>query len=156
MIAKTLTGIGFFDERYGGVYRGRSLLVSGRAGTGKTVMGLQFVRQGLAQDERCLVLSTMAANDLTICAEALGFNFANDLDMGHLILLEYSSFVPGREVTAQTLLPPEGFDQLRQIMDANAVRRVVLDTVLPWVATPDADRLPDTIFPSSAHSTGWG
>lgn len=136
MIAKTHTGIDFFDEQYGGVYRGRALLVSGRASTGKTVLGLQFIRQGLRLDERCLILSTMAANDLTICAEAVGFSLAADLDLGNLILLEYNSFVAGRYFPSQSISPPEGFSQLREIIFSNSIRRVLLDTVLPWVAGP--------------------
>lgn len=146
MITKTPTGVDFFDAQYSGVYRGRAMLVRGRSGVGKTIMGLQFIRQGLQQDERCLILSTMQANDLAICSEAMGFSLANDLDMGHLILLEYQNFMPGREFFDHSMLPPEGFEQLREIIDANSIRRVVLDTILPWVTVRSADKMAEHIF----------
>lgn len=146
MIAKTLSGVSFLDGSYGGVYAGRSFLVSGRSGTGKSTMGFQFVRQGLQQDERCLILSTMAANDLSILAEALGFSFALALDAGNLVLLEYQSFIPGKGISDWGTLPPEGFSQLKEIIEANSVKRVVLDTVLPWIAMPKQDRLAEHIF----------
>jgi len=146
MITKTLSGIPLLDEAYGGVYSGRSLLVSGRSGSGKTLMTLQFMKQGFEQDERCLVLSTMPANDFTICAEGLGFPLAMEIDQGRLILLEYQSFVPGRGMGTANTLPPEGFDQLREIIDLNSIKRVVLDTVLPWVALPKPERLAEHVF----------
>lgn len=146
MIAKTLSGVSFLDDIYGGVYAGRSFLVSGRSGTGKSTLGFQFVRQGLQQDERCLVLSTMAANDLSILAEALGFSFSMAIDAGNLVLLEYQSFIPGKGISDWGTLPPEGFSQLKEIIEANSVKRVVLDTVLPWIAMPKQDRLAEHIF----------
>lgn len=146
MITKTLSGIPLLDEAYGGVYSGRGFLVSGRAGSGKTLMTLQFMRQGFSQDERALVLSTMPANDFTICAEGLGFPLAMEIDQGRLILLEYQSFVPGRGMGTASTLPPEGFDQLREIIDLNSIKRVVLDTVLPWVALPKPERLAEHVF----------
>ncbi len=146
MIAKTLSGVCFLDELYGGVYAGRSFLVSGRTGTGKSTLGFQFVRQGLQQDERCLILSTMAANDLSILAEALGFPFAMAMDEGNLVLLEYQSFIPGKGISEWGTLPPEGFSQLKEIIEANSVKRVVLDTVLPWIAMPSQERLAEHIF----------
>ena len=62
MVTKTLTGVPFFDEHYGGIYRGRSMLACGRIASGKTVLGLQFIRQGLKQNERCLFLSGQPMN----------------------------------------------------------------------------------------------
>jgi KaiC/GvpD/RAD55 family RecA-like ATPase len=146
VIAKTFSGVSFLDDAFGGIYAGRSFLVSGRSGTGKSTLGFQFVRQGLQQDERCLILSTMAANDLSILAEALGFSFSMALDEGVLVLLEYQSFIPGRGISDWGTLPPEGFNQLKEIIEANSVKRVVLDTVLPWIAMPKNERLAEHIF----------
>ncbi len=145
MIVKTLSGLVFLDEFYGGVYAGRSVLVCGRAGTGKTTAGFHFVRQGLFQEERCLVLSTIPANDLTILSETLGFSFAVPIDRGELILLEYQSFIPGRALEWKTI-PAEGFNQLREIIEANSVSRVVLDTVLPWIAVANVSHLTEQVF----------
>jgi len=146
MIVKTLTGVSFFDEAYGGFYRGRCALASGRSGTGKTLLGLQFILQGLRQDERCLILSAIPAADLTICAEALNLSISPAIDSGNLVLLEYHNFIPGRDREHDLMLPPEGFEQIREIIDANAVQRVVLDTVLPWVAIPQIEQIAERVF----------
>ena len=146
MIIKTLSGIRMLDQPHGGVFAGRSLLVTGRSGTGKSVAAFQFIHQGLQQEEPCLILSTMAANDLSICAESLGFPFAVPIDNGSLILLEYQAFIPGRGAPDWGPLPPEGFDQLREIIEGHSISRVVLDTVLPWISVTQTDRMARHVF----------
>lgn len=146
MIDKTQTGVAFFDERYGGAFRHRPMILCGRAGTGKTVFALQFVMQGILQDERCLLLSAWRANDLVIFAESLGFPISQAIDSGRLIVLEYNQYVPGRDKEWNITLPPEGFVQLEEMIRAQAVQRVVLDTVLPWVCIREHHRLDEHLF----------
>ncbi len=146
MIDKTLTGVTFFDERYGGTYRHRPMILCGRSGTGKTVFALQFVMQGILQDERCLLLSAWRANDLVIFAESLGFPISQAIDAGRLIVLEYNQYVPGRDKEWNIVLPPEGFLQLEEMIHTQAVQRVVLDTVLPWVCIREHQRLDEHLF----------
>lgn len=146
MIAKTLTGLAALDEQYGGIYRGRAMLACGRFGAGKTVFCLQFVQQGLRQGERCLMLSARPAADQVIYAEALGFPIGEAISAGNLILLEYHNFVPGRDREEDMILPPDGFVQLKKVIDTNVVQRVVLDTVLPWISVRSQDKLAEHVF----------
>lgn len=146
MISKTLTGTGFFDQQYGGTYRGRAMLVTGRANSGKTLFGLQFIMQGVRQGERCLLLSGRQAADAAIYAEAIGFPLGEDVENGTVMVLEYSDYVPGRDTEKNLVLPPEGFVQLQEIIRANAIQRVVLDTCLPWVTLPNSKNMPEHVF----------
>lgn len=146
MITKTLTGVPFFDEHYGGIYRGRSMLVSGKAASGKTILGLQFIQQGIKQNERCLILSGRPTNDLMIYAEALKIPLGTAVEAGNLILLEYEDFIPGRDQEQNVTLPPDGFLQFKGIVDAHAVQRIVLDTVLPWVSIRPQTNLAEHVF----------
>jgi len=146
MITKTLTGVPFFDEHYGGIYRGRSMLVSGRAGSGKTVLGLQFIQQGIKQNERCLILSGRPMNDLLIFAEALKLPMSEAVEAGNLILLEYHDYIPGHDSEEYITLPPDGFLQFKEVIDAHAVQRIVLDTVLPWVSIRPQTNLAEHVF----------
>jgi circadian clock protein KaiC len=53
------TGVdGLDDVLGGGLPRGRSLLLSGGPGTGKTTIGMSFLQAGLAAGEECLFLTT--------------------------------------------------------------------------------------------------
>ncbi|MFH0816762.1 MAG: ATPase domain-containing protein [Methanobacteriota archaeon] len=52
------TGLPGLDEMLGGgALAGDSILVTGSAGTGKTIFGLQFVDEGAKKGEKCLVVS---------------------------------------------------------------------------------------------------
>lgn len=146
MITKTLTGVSLIDEGYGGIYRGRAVLACGRSGAGKTVFGLQFIQQGLRQGERCLMLSARLAADLIIYADAMEIPIGEAVNTGNLILLEYQNYVPGRDREENMTLPPEGFLQFKQIIDTNAIQRVVLDTALPWVTIRAQATLAEHVF----------
>ena len=146
MITKTLTGVPFFDEHYGGIYRGRTMLVSGKSGSGKTVFGLQFIRQAIKQNERCLILSGQPMNDLLIFAEALKLPLSDAVEAGNLILLEYHNYIPIRDSEEYITLPPDGFLQFKEIIDAHAIQRIVLDTVLPWVSIRPQTNLAEHVY----------
>jgi len=146
MIAKTLSGIPAVDGPLGGVFSNRCFLVCGPKQSGKTISGLHFIRQGLEQNERCLYLSTMSASDLSICSSSLGFDLSASIDSSDLTLLEYESILNGGGIPGPDMLPPDGFEQLRDIILTNSVERVVLDTVLPWVSVKQPDRMPEQIF----------
>lgn len=146
MIKKIPTGIHFFDEAYGGTYQGRSMLVTARHGGGKTVAGLQFIGQGLRQQERCLLLSARPAEDVALTASAFDIPVVESIESGDFIILEYKEYVPGRDREDELKLPKDSFLQLKHIIEDQQIQRLVLDTVLPWVALDDEARLPEHIF----------
>jgi KaiC/GvpD/RAD55 family RecA-like ATPase len=147
MIGKMRTGVDFFDQRYGGVYSNRGFLVCGPSNSGKTVLALQFIATGLQLGQSCLMLSARPADDLALFAQGLGFTgIPGAIADESLCFLEYSNFVPGRENEAEFSLPPDGFDQLQQIIERHGVQRVVLDTVLPWVSVPTPEHLAEHVY----------
>lgn len=146
MISKVATGIKNFDLLYGGVFNNRPSLICGAKGTGKTTFALSFLYQGLINDERGLILSTTNSKDLAIFGESIGMPVNVAVDDNKLFLLEYSSFVPGQNNDDNIMLPPDGFMQLQMLIEEQAIDRVVIDTVLPWVAIEDYSRLAEHIF----------
>ena len=78
MMTKVKTGVPGFDTlTFGGLPVGRSTLVAGRSGTGKTIFGLQtaahFARHGL---KTIIVGIEETAEDLLATGDALGFNLS--------------------------------------------------------------------------------
>lgn len=58
-LEKVSSGVpGLDDILSGGFLRGTSILIEGDSGTGKTVMGLQYLLEGIRRQERGLILST--------------------------------------------------------------------------------------------------
>lgn len=146
MIDKTRLGIPFFDDYFGGIYRKRPALCVGRHGSGKTLAALQAVMQSVREGERGLMLSSWHAHDLTIIADTLGLPLSHAVESRQVVLLEYADIMPTQEFEKNLTLPPGSFMELQEIVEANGISRVVIDTVLPWVAIHQEDKLPKHIY----------
>lgn len=130
-LEKALTGIDGLDEiTGGGLPRGRPTLVTGNAGSGKTLLSMQFLVQGAAQYNEPGVF--MAFEET---AEELNRNFASlgfDLDKliaGGQIRIDYVKIDPS-EIEETGDYDLEGlFIRLGSAIDAIGAKRVVLDTI---------------------------
>ena len=146
MIDKTRLGIPLFDDRYGGIYRRRSALCIGRHGSGKTLAAIHFVMQSVKEGERGLILSAWRAHDLAIVAQQMGFPLSEAVDKGQITLLEYANIMPTPEFEKNLTLPPGSFMEFQEIVESNSFHRVAIDTVLPWVAIPQKDKLAKHVY----------
>lgn len=146
MTSKLRTGVSFFDHRFGGAYRNRAILVSGRSGSGKSLLGLQFIAQGVKEGSRCLLLSGRPAADVIIYGDGIGLNLGDAVETGDFIVLEYNDYIPDPNAESHLTLPPDGFVQLQEVIESNGVQRLVLDTCLPWVTLPTTDSLATHCF----------
>lgn len=146
MIDKTRSGLDFFDQRFGGIYRQRAALCVGRRGSGKTVAALHALMQSVKEGERGLMLSAWRSADLCIAAEQYGFRLADAVRRDQIVLLEYAQFSPEPELESSRVLPPGSFMEFEELVVGNGIRRVVIDTVLPWIAIRDEDRLAKHVY----------
>jgi KaiC/GvpD/RAD55 family RecA-like ATPase len=147
MITKIGLGVSFFDTRFGGVYRGRQVLCIGRNGSGKSLLSYHFSNQGLLDGDKVLLLSGTLAKDVVILGESYGMHFANAVQTEQLMLLEYAGFLGAEEsISSNIMLPPEAFVELQGIIESHSISRVVLDSVLPWVAIQPITRLTEHIY----------
>jgi KaiC/GvpD/RAD55 family RecA-like ATPase len=80
--AKIQTGIAGMDKMlHGGFVPGRPYIVSGPPGAGKTILSVQFLREGLEGGERCLFVALEEPpNELKINMRAFRWNL-DDLDV---------------------------------------------------------------------------
>lgn len=129
------TGIKGFDEMIGGgFWPGSVVLVRGAPGTGKTLMGLQFLVHGAVKhNEPGLLISFEEfPNSLYRDAEALGWNLKELESSGKL----HQMFTSPKVFLAGLQSPEARLNQL--ILDAN-IRRLVLDSITHF------DRLTDDV-----------
>ena len=88
-LEKAPTGIKGFDEiSGGGLPRGRSTLITGSAGVGKTIFGLQFLVNGALEFQEPGVMVSFEESTPSILqnAASLGFDLANLVQTGQLAL----------------------------------------------------------------------
>ncbi|MEM2136658.1 MAG: ATPase domain-containing protein [Candidatus Methanomethylicia archaeon] len=90
MLERVSTGIPKLDEIIGGGFiKGRSYLIAGGTGTGKTIMSLQYLLHGLKSNETCVYVSfdDRIFNVMTGVLN-LGWNFDQYHRAGNFIPLE--------------------------------------------------------------------
>lgn len=116
MIKRIRTGIPGFDPLIeGGIPEGSILVVTGPPGTGKTTFSLQFLMEGLRNNERCIFFSSEEGADQLI-REAARFRW----DIGKYI---DAGFL---EVFGAVTLTPE---QIIEIFETFKPKRVVFDSL---------------------------
>jgi circadian clock protein KaiC len=130
-VAKVTTGIAGLDElTQGGLPRGRPTLVSGRAGCGKTVLGLEFIVRGAAEsgEPGVIVSFEETAEELAANVASFGFDLDKLVAEGKL-LVEFVS-VERHEIEETGEYNLDGlFVRLAHAIKSIGAKRVLLDTI---------------------------
>lgn len=94
IIKRVNTGIHGFDELVeGGIPEGSVVMVTGPPGTGKTTFSLQFLVEGVKNNERCIFFSfEEMAEQLIKQAIRYGWNIGEYIDKGYLEVFGFSRF----------------------------------------------------------------
>jgi circadian clock protein KaiC len=130
-LEKTLTGIRGLDEiTFGGLPRGRPTLVCGGAGSGKTLLGLEFLARGAVQfDEPGVFLAfEETARELTTNIASLGFDL-DTLVSQKKLYLDHVKVDPTEIIEAGDFDLEGLFIRLGREIDLIGAKRVVLDTL---------------------------
>ncbi|HXH13148.1 MAG TPA: ATPase domain-containing protein [Alphaproteobacteria bacterium] len=115
------TGIAGLDALlHGGIPRGRSIMLSGVSGTGKTIFAVQFLVSGARQGERGLLFSFEESPDrLRRMAEGFGWDVRGLEAQGLLRLV----FVPQSDIRVE-----EHLDRMVDEVDSFQPQRLVVDS----------------------------
>ncbi|HEY2028291.1 MAG TPA: circadian clock protein KaiC [Myxococcales bacterium] len=130
-VPKVPTGIAGLDEvTQGGLPRGRPTLVSGRAGCGKTVLGLEFVVRGAVQFGEPGVIVSFEETPGELCANVASFGFDLDsLCAEKKLLVEYVA-VERHEIEETGEYNLDGlFVRLQHAIRTIGAKRILLDTI---------------------------
>ncbi|MEW6102687.1 MAG: ATPase domain-containing protein [bacterium] len=116
------TGISGLDSLMeGGALIGSSTLIAGTSGTGKTTFSLNFLMEGIKQQETVLLVSFQEPPDqLKMIAKGFGFNLEKMIKEKKLFLL-YASPV-------EIDLDEHGF-LVKEEIEARGIKRVVIDSL---------------------------
>jgi circadian clock protein KaiC len=130
------TQITKLDEILGtGIPWGSSLLIGGVAGTGKTVLSLEFIYRGALAGQKGIIFSFEETEErLRAAAKGLGWDLEHEIDRGMVQVV----FIPQPDITVETHLV-----MMRERIEAMKARRVVIDSVsvfLHKVTSPQLSR----------------
>jgi len=123
------TGIPKLDKMLGGgLLRGRTYLVTGETGVGKTILSLRFLLEGLRNGEQCIYVSLDERIDGVLKgALSLGWNFWDYIDQRLFFPFEFRLFTSdlkrfGKESKAFV-------DAIEKIAHGRQISRIVLDPI---------------------------
>lgn len=130
-LSKALTGIRGLDEiTLGGVPKGRPTLVAGPAGSGKTLLAMEFLINGAKKfgENGVFVSFEETDEELITNVSSLGFTLGELINKGNLIV-DHIRIEP-KEIEETGEYDLEGlFIRLGHSIDSIGAKRVVLDTI---------------------------
>lgn len=120
-VARCKTGISKLDDLLGeGIPRGSSLLVAGVAGTGKTVLLLEFIYRGALLGEKGIIFSfEETAERLRATARGLGWDLEGEIARGMIQLI----FIPQPDIMVERHLL-----MMQERVSTMQVQRIAIDS----------------------------
>jgi circadian clock protein KaiC len=140
-VERVPTGISGVDRLIeGGFPKGRSILITGEPGTGKTIFALQFLIEGLTRGEKGIyVAADESPADILEQAASLGWDLEKPIEKKELAILNagtYLSSLPGtgkeRHVDVH-----KAIGDLAGFANKLEAKRLVLDPAGPFVLIRD-------------------
>jgi circadian clock protein KaiC len=121
-LARCKTHIDKLDEILGpGIPWGSSLLIGGVAGTGKTVLSLEFIYRGAQAGEKGILFSFEETEErLRAAAQGLGWDLDSEIERGMVEIV----FIPQPDILVEAHLV-----MMRERIEAMGAKRVVIDSV---------------------------
>ena len=121
---------GFDDISHGGLPAGRSTLVSGTSGTGKTLFAVQFIYNGITQFDEPGVFVTFeeSPEDIIQNAYSFGWDLQRLIDDGKLFILDASPDPEGQDVVGNFDLSAL-IERIQYAIRKYKARRVSIDSV---------------------------
>lgn len=109
---------------------GRTYVLSGAPGTGKSVASMQFLMAALKAGERVAILTQDDPEDLLAQSEYLGFDLAGAVASDQLAFLRFQLDFSRRFGRAPS--PEPAIAELKKLLGA-APSRIVIDSVVPFI-----------------------
>jgi circadian clock protein KaiC len=121
-VSRTRTGISRLDDLMGdGIPHGSSVLVAGVAGTGKTVLLLEFIYRGALAGEKGIIFSFEETEErLRATARGLGWDFDREMKGGMIEMV----FIPQPNILVEKHLL-----MMQERVEALGAQRVAVDSV---------------------------
>ena len=130
-VQKLPTGIeGFDDICHGGLPTGRSTLISGTSGTGKTVFSLHFLYNGIKQFDEAGIFVTFEESPLDILrnASSFGWELQDLIEQDKLFVLDASPDPEGQDVAGSFDLSGL-IERINYAIRKYKAKRVAIDSV---------------------------
>ena len=118
----------------GGFPKGRSVLITGDPGTGKTIFALQFLHEGLKRGEKGMfVTADEKPLDLMEQAASLGWDFELCVENQQLAILDTAGHISAFAGAERPIDVRKTVDELGRFAQRFGAHRLVLDPASPFM-----------------------
>ena len=147
-IERVTTGVPGRDQLIeGGIPKGRSVLVTGEPGTGKTILSLQFLAEGLGRGEKVIyVAADEQPFDVIEQAVSIGWDFEQYVENKQLAILNAGTYLTSLAGSGNErhLDIHKAINDLATFVNRLEAKRLVLDPAGPFLLIRDsATRIQD-------------
>jgi circadian clock protein KaiC len=140
---RTPTGIIGLDHLIeGGLPKGRSILVTGEPGTGKTILALQFLVEGLKKGEKGIyVTADESPMDVLEQAASLGWDLEQRVEAKEMAILNAATYLSASPVAGKErqIDVQKAVGDLASFVNQIGAKRLVLDPAGPFVLLRDSN-----------------
>jgi len=129
----------------GGLPKGRTILVSGPAGAGKSTFGIQFLYHGIVSGGESGIFVSFDEHPEHVREECLNFGWnLNDLEKDNLLVL-IDGFSPRAGVSSEEKYQTpvdvdELITQLVEVIDKTSAERVVIDSITALALSMESEQ----------------
>ena len=147
-IRKLPTGVPGLDIlTHGGIPEGRSTLVVGRAGTGKTILGLQTLCHAARKGTPGLLLAVEEApDDLIVSADSLGLDLSGLIQAGKVTVSDATQPMDGPVMVSGDYDIAGLLHRIQAVVRRSGARVVVLDSATALFSPRPADTALRNLF----------
>jgi circadian clock protein KaiC len=151
---KLATGVPGLDViTHGGIPEGRSTLVVGRAGTGKTILGLQIVANLIEQGVKTLLVAVEETpDDLVATGDSLGMDLSKAIKDGLLRLTDASRPTEGPMVVSGEYDISGLIHRVEAIVKQTGAKAVVVDSATALFSPRPPQELLRSLFSQLIHA----
>src|SRR5688500_4103996 len=125
------SGIKPLDDRLGGILPGRSYVLSGAPGTGKSIACLEFLHHALENGGTAALLTHDDPDDLLAQGEFLGLDLSRALAEERFVLLRYQ--LDFARQFGRSADPQIAFEELGRLLGDRTPTRLAIDSMSPVV-----------------------
>jgi KaiC/GvpD/RAD55 family RecA-like ATPase len=150
------SGISFIDESWSGLYRGGTYLLVGSKKSGRTLLGLQYTKECVQQEEVCLYFTSMRPKDLMINATAIDFDLQSCMNENKVVVVRVNSPTDTGSYTEPDEYLYEYLRDIVPVVEQYQPSKLVFDEMTPLLGFNNIEKLKEAFIKTCEEIEEYG
>lgn len=138
------SGISLIDKAWGGLYQGGTYLLVGAHKSGRTTLGLEFVKECIEQKEVCLYFTTRRPKDLILHAASINFDLQTYIAQNNVVIVRVESSISLSESREPDFVLADYIKDIVSLVEQYQPAKIVFDELTPFLGFKDIKLLEET------------